>query len=511
MDISTFKISTRLNAGFGAVMVGAILIALVSSLNINRTSVVTDHMVNQSFVKERLISEWFNATNLNGTRVIAIQHISDPAVKQIFEKKVSETSNRISEIQKQLEAMPKNADEKVKYEEIAVKRKEYLAARNDFFAAKKSDKAEIIPASEARLEVALSAYLVSINELVKIQTADIKLNETKVKDEFFDAQLILGLLSFIIIILSVGFAQVIKNSILRPLRQAIMVTKNVTLGNMNMQFQINGNNELSELLWGLKNMTDSLVVLVEKVRVGAEVIASKSSQMASGSLDLSNRTEEQASSLEETASTMEELTSAVKQNSDHAREATQLATFASEVATQGGLVVSQAVNTMEMINASSNKIADITSVIDGIAFQTNILALNAAVEAARAGEQGRGFAVVASEVRNLAQRSAAAAKEIKELIDDSTLKVDAGSKQVHQAGTTMQEIVSSVKKVSEIVGEISNASMEQTVGIEQISNAINQLDEMTQQNANLVEESLASIQSLEEQATQLFGIVNNMK
>ena len=265
------------------------------------------------------------------------------------------------------------------------------------------------------------------------------------------------------------------------------------------------------LMYAMEAMRDSLVKIVGQVRNGTDTIATASNQIAMGNLDLSSRTEQQASSLEETASSMEELTSTVKQNADNARQANVLAVSASEVAQRGGSVVAQVVDTMASINDSSRKIVDIIGVIDGIAFQTNILALNAAVEAARAGEQGRGFAVVASEVRNLAQRSAAAAKEIKTLINDSVEKVDAGGKLVDQAGVTMAEIVQSITRVTDIMSEIASASMEQTVGIEQVNSAIAQMDEVTQQNAALVEEAAAAAGSMQEQAAMLAEVVSIFK
>ena len=267
----------------------------------------------------------------------------------------------------------------------------------------------------------------------------------------------------------------------------------------------------SSLLAAMKGMRESLAGIVTEVRTGTDTIASASQQIATGTADLSSRTEEQAGSLEETASSMEELTSTVKQNADNARQANQLAVTASEVAIQGGSVVSEVVQTMGSINESAKKIVDIIGVIDGIAFQTNILALNAAVEAARAGEQGRGFAVVASEVRNLAQRSAAAAKEIKELIGNSVEKVDAGSKLVDQAGATMQEVVESIRRVTDIMAEISAASQEQTAGIEQINQAVSQMDQTTQQNAALVEESAAAAESMQDQASKLAQAVSVFK
>jgi len=269
--------------------------------------------------------------------------------------------------------------------------------------------------------------------------------------------------------------------------------------------------DTSSLVYAFKRMRDSLTHTIANIKSSADTIATASSEIASGNLDLSSRTEQQAGSIEETASAMEELTSTVKQNADNARQANQLAVSASEVAVQGGAVVGQVVDTMGSINDSSRKIVDIISVIDGIAFQTNILALNAAVEAARAGEQGRGFAVVASEVRSLAQRSSAAAKEIKTLIDDSVAKVDVGSKLVQQAGETMNEVVASVKRVTDIVGEISSASQEQSAGISEVGQAITQMDEGTQQNAALVEQAAAAAQSLQDQAATLANLVGRFK
>jgi len=312
-------------------------------------------------------------------------------------------------------------------------------------------------------------------------------------------------------VLGGALAWLLTISITRPLTQAVGIAETVAAGDLSSDIVAGGKDETGQLLTALKTMNDNLLNIVSQVRVGTDTISTASSEIASGNLDLSGRTEQQAGSLEETASAMEELTSTVKQNADNARQANQLAVSASEVAQQGGAVVSEVVDTMGSINESSRKIVDIISVIDGIAFQTNILALNAAVEAARAGEQGRGFAVVASEVRSLAQRSSAAAKEIKTLIDDSVSKVDVGSKLVQQAGETMNEVVASVKRVTDIVGEISSASQEQSAGINQVGQAITQMDESTQQNAALVEQAAAAAQSLQDQAGRLAQVVSVFK
>src|SRR5450830_545549 len=304
---------------------------------------------------------------------------------------------------------------------------------------------------------------------------------------------------------------VIKQVVTRPLARAREAADKLAGGDLTARLHVNQQDEIGQLMLAVNGISDGLAHVVADVRQGTEQITTASTEIASGNLDLSSRTEQQAGSLEEIASAMEELTSTVKQNADNAQQANQLAQSASEVASQGGAVVGQVIDTMGSINDSSKKIVDIISVIDGIAFQTNILALNAAVEAARAGEQGRGFAVVASEVRSLAQRSAAAAKEIKILIDDSVDKVEAGSKLVEQAGATMTEVVASVKRVTDIVGEISSASQEQRDGIEQVNHAITQMEQTTQQNAALVEEAAAAAQSLQDQAHKLTASVSTFK
>ncbi len=313
------------------------------------------------------------------------------------------------------------------------------------------------------------------------------------------------------LILAVVAGFLLMRAIIKPLNEAVTIANAVASGDLTTRIDVHSSNEMGRLLQALKTMNDNLLNLVGKVRHSTESIAMASSEIASGNMDLSQRTEEQAASLEETASSMEELTSTVRQNADNARQANQLAAGASEVAMKGGTVVGQVVQTMSSISDSSKKIVEIISVIDGIAFQTNILALNAAVEAARAGEQGRGFAVVATEVRTLAQRSAAAAKEIKELINDSVVKVDEGTKLVDEAGTTMDEIVVAVQRVTDIMSEISAASQEQSSGIEQINQAVSQMDEATQQNAALVEEASAAAESMKEQSQVLTQAVSVFK
>ncbi len=308
-------------------------------------------------------------------------------------------------------------------------------------------------------------------------------------------------------VLSLLTAWYITRGIVGPINHAVKVARTVAGGDLSSRIDVRSTDEIGQLSAALKEMNHSLVGIVQEVRGSTDAIATASAEIAAGNLDLSERTERQAGALEETASSMEQLTSTVKQNADHARQANALAQSASDVAGQGGAVVAQVVDTMASINESARKIVDIISVIDSIAFQTNILALNAAVEAARAGEQGRGFAVVANEVRNLAQRSAAAAREIKALIGDSVGKVDAGARLVDEAGHTMGEIVASVRRVTDIMRDIAAASQEQLDGIEHINEAVTQMDQGTQQNAALVEQASAAAATMQERAAHLSDAV----
>jgi len=310
-----------------------------------------------------------------------------------------------------------------------------------------------------------------------------------------------------LVIFAVVLFLLVRTVVSRPLARAEQAADRIARGDLDVHLEIHNKDEIGLVLRALNGISSNLSSVVGQVRAGAEQITTAATEIANGNLDLSSRTEEQASSLEETAASMEELSGAVRQNADNAAQANQMAMAASGIAAKGGAVVAQVVDTMGSINASSRKIVDIISVIDGIAFQTNILALNAAVEAARAGEQGRGFAVVATEVRNLAQRSATAAKEIKELIDDSVSKVDVGSRQVAEAGSTIQEVVESVRRVTDIMAEISSASDEQRAGIGQVHDAIHQMDEVTQQNAALVEQAAAAAAALQDQAHDLVEVV----
>ncbi|RFB68786.1 MULTISPECIES: methyl-accepting chemotaxis protein [unclassified Herbaspirillum] len=353
--------------------------------------------------------------------------------------------------------------------------------------------------------------LADADTLASVNLSGSKQADQVARDTFESSRIMIVSLLLISMFGGLAMATWVSRLVVKPLQQAVAVAQRVADGDLTTPIHPLSKDETGQLMIALKAMTDSLSKIVNEVRLGTDCMATASTQIASGNLDLSSRTEQQASSLQETSSSVNDLTVAVKQNADNANHANQLAVSAGKIAAEGGNVVAQVVETMESINTSSKKISDIIGVIDGIAFQTNILALNAAVEAARAGEQGRGFAVVASEVRSLAQRSASAAKDIKSLIDDSVVKVDTGSKLVEHAGATMFNIVSSVKRVTDIVGEISSSSQTQSTRIAQVNQSILQMDEVTQQNAALVEQAAAAAQSLQDQAGKLAQVVSVFK
>jgi methyl-accepting chemotaxis protein len=504
MNLRDFKIGVRLSIGFGSVL--AILVAMILLANFLNSQ-------NKGNLMRGL--ELTNGKNLQAATMksamlengIAMRNIglqSDVSLMQKEEAKVKSQQERYNGAREKLKGLGLNDAEKKVLDDIAALDKEVDAAFKEalgqVLAFNAEGAAKIIA---SRIDPLNQQALGHLNKLVDMQQrASNEFLEGSVKADRTLMLMLLGL-GAVAVAMGVVGAMMITRSITQPLHGAVNIAKMVAGGELTAQIYNEGRDETSELLTALKEMNESLAKTVGDVRTGTETITVAAQEIASGNADLSSRTESQASSLEETASSMEELTSTVKQNADNARQANQLAVSASSVAEKGGTVVAQVVDTMGSIKDSSRKIVDIIGVIDGIAFQTNILALNAAVEAARAGEQGRGFAVVASEVRNLAQRSAGAAKEIKALIGDSVDKVDAGSKLVDEAGQTMDLIVTSIKQVADIMGEITAATQEQSNGIEEVNQAITQMDEMTQQNAALVEQAAAAAESMEEQAEML--------
>ena len=461
--------------------------------------------------KASLAEEWLEGIATNNVRTLAKVKSTDPEDEKYYDGEMKAVSANVTTVQKELESLVESEQGKQLLKNVADQRKRYVGARDETFkrkAALGSVDADLKAYVQATLLPEMKKYVSSVQAVVMYQEQLFASTSSEIDVLNKNAQRLLVALGIGAIVCGAAFGVFLTRSITRPLSSAVALAQQVASGDLTAEINVTSRDEVGDLLSALKVMNQSLLKTVTEVRSGTEAISTASREIAAGNLDLSSRTEEQASSLEETASSMEELTGTVKQNADNARQANVLALSASEVAVRGGTVVSEVVDTMASINASSRKIVDIIGVIDGIAFQTNILALNAAVEAARAGEQGRGFAVVASEVRNLAQRSAAAAKEIKQLINDSVSKVDAGGKLVDQAGATMAEIVHSITRVTDIMSEIASASREQTVGIEQINSAISQMDEVTQQNAALVEQAAAAAASLEEQAASLANVVS---
>jgi methyl-accepting chemotaxis protein len=514
MKITNLKIGVRLGLAFAVILALMASMIVIGVWRLQEVAQATVHM-EEAATKERLTHQWYLGNIANAVRTAARVRSNDAEVQKQFQTEMEAQSLEITKLQNQIVELIHSDEGKKLMSVVGEKRTAYMDIRKDVFKLKAEGNAAAEAAAkkliETKMDPALLSYNRSVQAVVEFQQTIFLKAKAEVDELYASGRTVLIALGTMALILSAILAWLLSRSITRPLDYAVSVARTVASGDLRNKIQSNSNDETGQLLYALRDMNDGLVRSVSQVRTGIDTIATASSQIAAGNLDLSSRTEEQASSLEETASSMEELTSTVKQNADNARQANQLAVSASGVAEKGGAVVSRVVDTMEDINASAKKIVDIIGVIDGIAFQTNILALNAAVEAARAGEQGRGFAVVASEVRNLAQRSAAAAKEIKTLIGDSVDKVELGSKLVEEAGVTMDEVVQSVRHVTDIMSEIMAASQEQSAGIEQVNQAIGQMDQVTQQNAALVEEAAAAAESLNEQAAKLAEAVSVFK
>ena len=452
----------------------------------------------------RVATQWNGLTETNAVRNQAMILSAEPAVAAAFKDAVNATSAQITELQKKIEAMPLTSADKAQLEKIAGLRKSVIELREKARQLRTDGKAEeAVQMMNAQYLPAMVSYIGAQRELVKMQEQRVLDGQTETENrrQTNSAGILIGLA---LILVMIFFATLwLVRSIRVPLAQANDLAARIAQGDLSADLSTAREDEFGDLLRSLAAMKDSLGRMVHQVRQSTDSIATASAEIASGNNDLAQRTEQTSSNLQSTASSMDQLTSTVQQSADNARQASILAANASAVAEKGGAVVKQVVSTMEEINVSSRKIADIIGVIDGIAFQTNILALNAAVEAARAGEQGRGFAVVASEVRSLAQRSAEAAKEIKGLIGTSVEKVASGTKLVSDAGATMSDIVQSVRKVADVIGEITAASNEQSAGIAHVNQAIGNLDQMTQQNAALVEQSAAAAESLRDQAEHM--------
>ena len=517
MTIQNLKVRTRLSLGFGAMVVLVVGVASVGMLNMTQIEQRLEDIVNVNNVESAQVLA-MRSTVMD--RMVALRNLAlmtDAADKKQESERIDIQARKYSEAESRLAAMFSSVADTSPEEKAGLAR-----IRESGQAAlpiiERAAKAGMANETENATKILIGElrpvqrkWVESLNELAALEE---KRNAQAVAEAikgYVQARNMMLAISALAMLIAALAGYLITRSLTRQLGgepdEAAAVASRIAAGDLATEIPLRAGDS-SSMLFAMKTMRDDLAGIVSKVRSGTDTIATASGQIASGNLDLSSRTEQQASSLEETASSMEELTATVKQNADNARQAKQLAVTASNVASEGGTVVAQVVETMGAIDASSRKIVDIISVIDGIAFQTNILALNAAVEAARAGEQGRGFAVVATEVRSLAQKSAAAAREIKALIGDSVEKVETGGRLVAQAGATMQDVVASVQRVTDIMAEISAASHEQSAGIEQVNQAIAQMDQVTQQNAALVEEAAAAAGSMQDQAASLSRVVS---
>ena len=505
--MKNLKIGKRLAMGFGLVLALLVMMVALSIVALNGAREDEAHLVEMQ-KRASMAEQWLANTTLNVNRVLALAKSgNNPEVDAYFKPLIAQTTERINALQKDLQASIESEKGKALLVTIGEQRKAYIDARKKYFDTLNAADPAAADMLEKDLLPAADRYMSVMGEFAKLQDTLVEEAVAHASSDISAQILQVTVLAVIALIGGLVFAWRITYSVTAPIGEAVRAARAVADGDLTQKVSSDRKDELGDLLKALADMKTSLLSTVTQVRQATDSIGTASVEIASGNQDLSRRTEQAASNLEETAASMEELNSTVRNSADAARQANQLAASAAEIAARGGEVVAQVVTTMDEINHSSRKISDIIGVIDGIAFQTNILALNAAVEAARAGEQGRGFAVVAGEVRSLAQRSAEAAKEIKGLIGTSVEKVEAGSRLVADAGTTMGEIVGSVQRVSDIVGEITAAAGEQSDGISQVNVAVNQLDQMTQQNAALVEESAAAAESLKDQAQRLAEVV----
>ena len=508
MTLRDLKISTRLTLGFAAMAALMALLGAMAYAKVDDISTQFSEVMDDRYAKI-LIANDIKAVNNEVAQALRNLFVMSEA-KDVQEQFaiLDASGKRTSANVDKLKATITTDEGKAVLAEVMAARGAYRAPRDKLITLLKDGKLdEAKPVLLNELRPRQVAYMAAVDKLVVYQESLMKTAAEEVTVSVRGTQAAILSLSTVAFVVAALMAWWIIRSTTRPLNQAVVVARAVAAGDLAIHIDTGGQNETAVLLQALDDMRKRLAGIVADVRQNAEGVATASAEIAQGNSDLSARTEQQASALEQTAASMEELSATVKQNADNARQGNQMALTASGVAAQGGEEVGQVVATMKGINDSSRKIADIISVIDGIAFQTNILALNAAVEAARAGDQGRGFAVVASEVRNLAQRSAEAAKEIKVLINASVERVEHGSALVDRAGHTMAEVVGAIKRVTDIMGEITAASIEQSAGVGQVGEAITQMDQAVQQNAALVEQSAAAAESLKHQAQQMVGAV----
>ena len=506
------SLGRRLTAAFGATLCLALFGSGYGAYALNQSAAETRVIIEQDVVTERLVADWYRNVAMSVRRTTAIAVSADPSLADFFAADTAAATKSSNQLQDKVSTLMGSDEEKAVFAEILAVRKSYVATRDAVSAAKKAGD----PEGSRKLldETYLPAsvkYQDALQRLAALQAAQIDRAGANIQAENRNARIALIVFGAASLILGGLLSAWLVRSITQPIQRAVDAANRIADLDLTDHIASHDRDETGRLLKALASMQGSLKTLVSQVRTSTDSIGIASTEIADGNMDLSSRTEEAASSLQQTAASIEQMNGTVQQSALSARTANDLAATAADVAMRGGAVVARVVTTMEEINGSSRQIADIIGVIDGIAFQTNILALNAAVEAARAGEQGRGFAVVAAEVRSLAQRSAAAAKEIKSLIGASVDRVEIGTKLVADAGATMNEVVDAAKRVSAIIAEITSAANEQSQGIGQVNTAVSQLDQVTQQNAALVEESAAAAESLKQQAQQLSETVQRFR
>jgi methyl-accepting chemotaxis protein len=506
--MSNLRIGSRLALGFGLVLLGALALLVLGLWRMTELRAEAVALVDTKLVS---LTSAIGMREASASLELALRKVATPTDRDEGEResqRATEILSRYVATEKVLAEVSSSTASKTMQEQVALLKTPILPlidkARTLIGAGNYYDGSALL---KTDLRPLYDKWTAGLAKLVEAEQADLRNSIVASQDNYSRARIGMLGIGIITLLLGAAIALLITRSITRPMQRASQIADTIAAGDLSADIEAGGPDEAGQLVNSLRSMQARLIDTVSRIKQGTTTITTASREIASGNADLSSRTESQASSLEQTAASMETLTATVRQNADNARQANQLVMTASDFAVKGGTVVGQVVATMGSITDSSRKIVDIIGVIDGIAFQTNILALNAAVEAARAGEQGRGFAVVAAEVRNLAQRSAAAAKEIKSLIGDSVDKVDAGSRLVDEAGQSMQQIVGSVRQVAEIMSEITAASQEQSAGIAEVNQAITQMDEMTQQNSALVEQASAAAESMQQQAVELMQAV----
>ena len=513
--LSHWRIGRRLSLAFAVVVTLTVVSAVFSQVRLQEIQSRAHELTTEQAERTALAYRWRQNIAVNANRAAMVALMTDATLAQPLVEKIKATSADSAQVLKRFEIIETTPTGKELQARLAEVRKRYLDAREAMNKAGEGGTSIAATIAKGQSTAAFNAiadeYIGITDALVKYESKRADESGAAIASAVMATSVVNVVCGIVCALFSIALGFALTRSIVGPVQAAQKAADRIAAGDLTGSCRAVGTDEAAQLVTSLGKMQDSLTRIVREIRSSTEQIQVASTQVASGNQDLSARTEQTAGSLQQAASSMDELTSTMRHSADAATQAHGLANSASQIATRGGQVVSQVVSTMDEINASSKKIADIIGVIDGIAFQTNILALNAAVEAARAGEQGRGFAVVAGEVRSLAQRSAEAAKEIKTLIGASVDKVESGARLVQAAGSTMQEIVSAVRRVSEVLGEITTAASEQAGGIQLVNDAVNNVDQMTQQNAALVEESAAAAESMRDQAGKLAKTVEQFR